>query len=60
MTLKKDPKVGVGYIRYSSEMQSDSFSLEAQKRQILERARQDGVIIIRFYADEAMSAYRHK
>lgn len=39
MDKTKAPKIGVGYIRYSSEMQSDSFSLEAQKRQILERAR---------------------
>jgi len=60
MAQKKGPKLGVGYIRYSSEMQSNSFSLEAQKRQILERARQDGVVIVKFYADEAMSAYRQK
>ncbi|NPA76907.1 MAG: recombinase family protein [Candidatus Diapherotrites archaeon] len=60
MIQKKDPELGVGYIRYSSEMQSGSFSLEAQKRQILERARQDEVVIVKFYADEAMSAYHQK
>ncbi len=60
MDKTKAPKIGVGYIRYSSEMQSDSFSLEAQRRQILERARRDGVTIVKFYADEAISAYRHK
>lgn len=37
------PLPGAAYIRYSSEMQSDSFSLDAQLRQIKEQAEHDGV-----------------
>jgi len=60
MTQKKN-KLGVGYIRYhSSEMRSDSCSLEVQKRKILQRAQQDGVPIVKFYTDKDISAYRHK
>ncbi len=35
------PLSGAAYIRYSSEMQSDSFSLDAQLRQIREQAERD-------------------
>ena len=48
------------YIRYSSHMQDDSFSKDAQERQIRARAKQDGVIIVKVYSDEARSAYRNK
>ena len=51
---------GAAYIRYSSEMQSDSFSLDAQLRQIKEQAERDSVEIIRVFADPAQSAYRKK
>jgi hypothetical protein len=44
---------GAAYIRYSSEMQSDSFSLDAQLRQIKEQAERDGVIIIKVFSDPA-------
>lgn len=36
------PLPGAAYIRFSSEMQSDSFSLDAQLRQIKEQAERDG------------------
>ena len=51
---------GAAYIRYSSTMQDDGFSLQAQRRQILERAEKDGVEIIEVYSDAAISAYRNK
>jgi predicted xylose isomerase-like sugar epimerase len=41
---------GAAYIRYSSEMQSDSFSLDAPLRQIKEQAEHDGVEIVKVYA----------
>ncbi|MCL4559790.1 MAG: recombinase family protein [Chloroflexi bacterium] len=54
------PIPGAAYIRYSSEMQSDSFSLDAQLRQIKEQAERDNVTIIKVYSDPAQSAYRKK
>lgn len=54
------PLRGAAYIRYSSEMQNDSFSLDAQLRQIKEQAERDGVDVIRVYSDPATSAYRKK
>lgn len=54
------PIPGAAYIRYSSEMQSDSFSLDAQLRQIKEQAERDNVEVIKVYADPAQSAYRKK
>ncbi len=54
------PVPGAAYIRYSSEMQSDSFSLDAQLRQIKEQAERDGVEIVKVFADPAQSAYRKK
>jgi DNA invertase Pin-like site-specific DNA recombinase len=44
------------YIRYSSNMQDDSFSLDAQLRQIKTRAAADGVPIVKVYSDPATSA----
>jgi site-specific DNA recombinase len=54
------PLPGAAYIRFSSEMQSDSFSLDAQLRQIKEQAERDGVEIVKVYSDPAISAYRKK
>lgn len=54
------PIPGAAYIRYSSEMQSDSFSLDAQLRQIKEQAERDNVVIVKVYSDPAQSAYRKK
>ncbi len=52
--------VGAAYIRYSSTMQDDSFSLEAQIRQIKARAAAEGIEIAKIYADPATSAYKNK
>ena len=54
------PLPGAAYIRFSSEMQSDSFSLDAQLRQIKEQAERDHVTIVKVYSDPAQSAYRKK
>lgn len=54
------PLRGAAYIRYSSEMQNDSFSLDAQLRQIKEQAERDSVEIVRVFSDPATSAYRKK
>jgi site-specific DNA recombinase len=59
--LETSPPIpGAAYIRYSSEMQSDSFSLDAQLRQIKEQAERDSVEIIKVFTDPAQSAYRKK
>jgi site-specific DNA recombinase len=54
------PLPGAAYIRYSSEMQSDSFSLDARLRQIKEQAERDSVEIVKVFSDPAQSAYRKK
>ena len=54
------PIPGAAYIRYSSEMQSDGFSLDAQLRQIKEQAERDKVEIVKVFSDPAQSAYRKK
>ena len=51
---------GAAYIRYSSTMQDDSFSLEAQLRQIKARAAAEGVEIVKVYSDPATSAYKNR
>lgn len=58
--LHNDKKLGAAYIRYSSTMQDDSFSLDAQLRQIKSRAASDGIEIVKIYADPATSAYKNK
>lgn len=56
-----NPKLrGAAYIRYSSTMQDDSFSLEAQLRQINQRAAAEGVEIVKVYSDPATSAYKNR
>ncbi|MCL4562945.1 MAG: recombinase family protein [Chloroflexi bacterium] len=55
-----NPLRGAAYIRCSSEMQNDSFSLDAQLRQIKEQAERDNVEIVKVYSDPAISAYRKK
>jgi site-specific DNA recombinase len=59
-TNSQKTRSGAAYIRYSSSMQNDSFSLDAQLRQIKACAKQDGVVIVRVYSDEAQSAYSKK
>ena len=41
-------------------MQSDSFGLDAQLRQIKDQAERDGVEIVKVFSDPAQSAYRKK
>jgi DNA invertase Pin-like site-specific DNA recombinase len=53
-------KLGAAYIRYSSTMQDDSFSLDAQLRQINARAISEGIEIVKIYSDPATSAYKNK
>jgi len=48
------------YIHYSSNMQDDNFTLDAQLRQIKARAAADGVVIIKVYSDPAISAYTER
>jgi site-specific DNA recombinase len=49
--------LAAAYIRYSSNMQDDNFTLDAQLRQIKTRAQADGVVIVKVYSDPATSAY---
>ena len=51
---------GAAYIRYSSVMQNDTFTLDAQLRQIKLRAASDGIEIMKIYSDPANSAYKNK
>ncbi len=60
MTSSDKKITGAAYIRYSSAMQDESFSLEAQLRQIQSRAAADGVEIVKVYADPALSAYKNR
>ena len=50
-------RLAAAYIRYSSNMQDDNFTLDAQLRQIKARAQADGVVIVKVYSDPATSAY---
>jgi site-specific DNA recombinase len=50
-------RLAAAYIRYSSNMQDDNFTLDAQLRQIKTRAQADGVNIVKVYSDPATSAY---
>ena len=58
--MDNSKQLGAAYIRYSSTMQDDSFSLDAQLRQIKSRAASDGVEIVKIYSDPATSAYKNK
>ena len=54
------PIPAAAYIRYSSKMQADSLSLEAQEHIIRRRSKKDGNVIVDVFADKAQSAYRNK
>ena len=43
----------VGYVRYSSDSQSDGYSIEAQKNAINQFATRENFNVLRFYMDEA-------
>lgn len=44
------------YLRYSSENQRDGYSIEAQKRAILEYCHKNNINLVKMYIDEAFSA----
>jgi hypothetical protein len=60
--LREDssPLPGAAYIRFSSKRQRDSFSLNAQFRQIKEQAERDRVEIVKVFSDSTQSAYFKK
>ena len=60
LALYTTKQLGAAYIRYSSTMQDDSFSLDAQLRQINARAASEGIEIVKIYSDPATSAYKNK
>lgn len=60
MLIRETFRTGSGYIRYSSIMQEDGFSLDAQEREIRRRAEHDGVKIVSIYSDPVQSAYRKR
>ena len=51
-----DKTKAVAYCRYSSELQRDGYSIEAQRLAIEAYCRSKGYELIRFYVDEARSA----
>ena len=59
-TIAASIRPAAAYIRYSSNMQDDNFSLDAQLRQIKARATAEGVVIVKVYSDPATSAYTKK
>lgn len=55
--LVANEKIGVGYIRVSTEMQAkDGFSLENQKERIIEYCEKKGIKLIELYEDKGESA----
>ena len=50
----------VGYVRVSSEQQTEGWSLEAQREAIRMRCESMGWELVAIYADEGVSAYRKK
>jgi len=55
--ISSSNKPAAAYIRYSSNMQDDNFTLDAQLRQIKARAAAEGLVIVKVYSDPATSAY---
>ncbi len=45
----------VGYCRFSSDMQRDGYSIEAQQQAIVKFCKEKGIQLLRFYVDEAIS-----
>jgi len=48
----------VGYIRVSDESQIEGYSLDAQKREISEWCRAQGLDLLHFYEEEGKSAFK--
>ena len=47
--------IAVGYCRFSSDMQRDGYSIEAQKDAIKKYCHDNGIELLTFYVDEAIS-----
>lgn len=47
--------IAVGYVRYSSDLQREE-SIEAQERAIEEYCTREGIILLGYYEDRAVSA----
>ena len=45
----------VGYCRFSSDMQRDGYSIEAQQQAIVKFCKEKGIQLLKFYVDEAIS-----
>lgn len=45
----------VGYCRFSSDMQRDGYSIEAQQQAITKHCTDNGIELLKFYIDEAIS-----
>ena len=48
-------KLNVGYLRVSTEAQTEKYGLDLQKQKVIERANKDGVTIDRWYIDGGYS-----
>lgn len=53
-------KPAIGYIRYSSLKQKDKYSIDIQKQEILQRAKEEGYYILLWCVDEAVSATHNR
>ncbi|WP_214482842.1 recombinase family protein [Bacillus sp. SM2101] len=53
-------KPAIGYIRYSSLRQKDKYSVDIQKQEILQRAKEEGYYIQLWCVDEAVSATHNR
>ncbi len=53
-------KPAIGYIRYSSLKQKDKYSVDIQKQEILQRAKEEGYYILLWCVDEAVSATHNR
>jgi site-specific DNA recombinase len=58
----EEPKLkpAIGYIRYSSLKQKDKYSVDIQKQEILQRAKEEGYYILLWCIDEAVSATHNR
>lgn len=52
---KKKPIRAYSYVRVSTSMQVEGFSIEAQRNKILSYAKNNGMVVIREYADLGVS-----
>jgi len=53
-------KPAIGYVRYSSLKQKDKYSVDIQKQEISQRAKEEGYYILLWCVDEAVSATHNR